>query len=204
MNFILLLLSVKIVSSRLLGYNMAKNNIAIHSFETTFCNGDYMCPQNSDCEYYNQTIGYCACDKDYYSLDGFCDHKRKSALVGLLLTIFLQEIAPIGRMYALGGLKTNDGTEGVIIFELFTCGLLGLVISTCCFMVLLFLTYCIGSCLGLSDKLRDDFMGIVTVIGVVFLSIIVFLTIMWWIIDVIGFANNIYPDENGHTLIPIG
>lgn len=154
-----------------------------------FCYSDYQCPVNSNCDRYNITTGICVCDNEYASYNGFCDYKKKSALTGLLLTIFLQEFAPVGRMYALGGLNSvNEKSESIMYGEFFTCGLLGIIVTGgICTILILILTCCQGG----------------EIVGVIFgaISIIIsILTFVWYIIDIVGFSYNTIKDQNGIPL----
>lgn len=154
-----------------------------------FCFSNYECPPHSSCGQYNRTTGICECDDAYATLTTFCQYKRKSALVGLLLTIFLQELAPLGRMYALSGITSTDQeAECTAVGELFTCGLLGTLLIVVPTALLL--------CWFTSS---DDLNAITKLLSILVLII----TFIWWITDVVGFANNTIKDENGVALMPV-
>lgn len=188
-----------------LSYNLSNakqlrsNNITESNFiESPYCENIYSCPPHSSCIWYNSTTNICSCNDDYASFNGFCNYKRKSALTSLLLTIFLQELAPVGKMYTLNGVSsTDDKTENIAIAELFTCGLLGGIIL--CIGISILSIPCL-ICSGCDEK------SVTTCAALICSSvcvIITILTITWIIIDVIGFSENTIKDENGVSLIPI-
>lgn len=178
------------MSSSLRGMNYTNNLVNYNEPSDTqyFCTSNYQCPINSDCSWYNKTTGICSCNIEYATVTDFCQYKRKSALIGLLLTIFLEFIAPVGKMYALSGITSvNNVAQSTIIGEMFTCGALGQ------FLILIplsFLTCCI------EGDVRKS-------IIILFTGILFIITFCWYIIDIIGFANNTILDQNGISLIPI-
>jgi hypothetical protein len=153
-----------------------------------WCKSNYQCPINSVCSQYNETTGICSCDINYATVTDFCQYKRKSALIGLLLTIFLQWCAPVGKMYALGGItSTNQVAQSTAIGEMFTCGTLG---------TLLILTPLSILICWMDEKSSKKVIYFVS-------GLLTFITICWFIIDIIGFVNNTILDQNGINLVPI-
>lgn len=163
-----------------------------------YCQYVYECPDHSSCIQYNKTTGICSCDDNYASLNGFCDYKRKSSLVGLLLSIFLDEAAPIGRMYSLNGVKSTDNySQKVAVAELFTCGLLGFLIVWTCFTILFLLLNICGICKG--DN-REEIEKLYWFFCKIIANIISITTFIWWIFDIVQFASGTVKDQNGVPL----
>lgn len=184
------------------GFNLrsVEQNISqnITSETNYYCQYVYECPDHSSCVQYNKTTGICSCDDNYASLNGFCNYERKSSLVGLLLSIFLDEIAPIGRMYSLNGVKsTDDYSQKVAVAELFTCGTLGFFILWICFTILFLLLKICGVC---KDDNREEaeklYVGVSQIIG----GIITITTFIWWIFDIVQFSSGTVKDQNGIPL----
>ncbi len=195
-TFIIFISFLVVIHGNFLRHGQQKFNLTntTTSLETSsiHCTYSYQCTDHSSCGYYNGTIGICSCDDGYTTHDGgFCEYKEKSALVALLLTIFLQAIAPVGLLYVDPHLQS-----WMTIFQLMTCGILAIFIYTAG----IFLLSCfVGLICGIDEKhgqVAISFGVILQFIG----GIISILTLIWWIYDIVVIANGSLQDGNGVDL----
>lgn len=161
--------------------------------DTIFCTTAVpgACPGNSFCTFYNTSTGYCVCDSGWttVSTGGFCEYKRKSALTGLLLTIFLEALGPVGRLYADGGIHNLDcKSSQVTLAALFTDGFIG------AFIAILVIGLLMSPCSSTEDT---KFVG--KIVGGLYTT----LTVGWWIAGIVQFAQNTITDQNCVALQPI-
>lgn len=144
-------------------------------------NADIDCDGNGKC-----VNNQCRCSDAYATVQGSttqCTYKRKLQLTAFLLHIFLGLFGAghwyIGNIsYAMGQLSLS-----VIIP-------IGCTITVCIFM-------CIFTCNDSSKGLCSA--GIAY--GIIY-AVCYFAGIIWWVVDVIRFADNDYLDGNGYGLNP--
>lgn len=147
------------------------------------CSYTQFCVGNTYCHIpYGEINGTCICDNSYATLSHgtYCGYKRKSSLVGLLLTIFLDAFAPAGRLYASAGLSNVDSTAEIItLCQLLTSGVVG----TCVFFALFSLSVATESIHAATS------------------TFIALTTFIWWVVNIVLFAEEKVYDENGVRLV---
>ena len=144
------------------------------------------CPENSHCLLANAT---CVCDKEYTTVTDFCQYKRKTALVGLVMTCILNPIFPVGRCYTVDCLDDLKHISlKISVVEVFTSGAL-------CFCLAAILAgICVLICHPTPRFKHTVYYA---------LCVYVPLTIAWYVVDIIQFVQNDIVDENGIDLVPL-
>jgi hypothetical protein len=165
--------------------NSISEAVVYASQSPIFCNNTIYCPQNSECNPYNGTIGMCECTSHYATLDGdaFCQYSRKSLITALLLDIFLDWLFPIGQIYFTGVTHQTVYSNKIVLAEILTSGMTGL----CVFYVvgiLFSLLYC--SSKNLSYKS-------VCTVATYFYSVA---TSAWIIVNIVRISTGAITDEN--------
>lgn len=125
--------------------------------------------------------GTCLCDKDYATVnqDAQCSYERKKQLAAFLLHTFLGGYGA-GHFY-INDIPTAMGQLSLSIIIPLGLTILALFAMCCC----------------MNDAGKAVGAGIGIVWALCWLGVIV-----WWIVDMVRFANNYYPDSKRVTLAP--
>lgn len=147
------------------------------TYGNSICSPTHVCIGHTYCKAINESAGICVCDDHYTTInnDTFCGYERKSSLIALILTIFLDEVFPAGRFYASGGLSNVDSkAEAISLAQMLTSGFAG-----ACIMYAVCLVF---------TKTESDARKLTT-------NIISITTFTWWVANIVFFAKQEAYDE---------